>query len=92
MWFAVRSETIALAIGLVAVAWLGGGEKTEQKSNPYYNPEEIPTVPQTLAGGSEKTQRMGEDWAEFLGPRGTGISGETGMLDKWPKEGPPVLW
>ncbi|MFN0054672.1 MAG: PQQ-binding-like beta-propeller repeat protein, partial [Planctomycetales bacterium] len=41
---------------------------------------------------SEKTQRMGEDWAEFLGPRGTGISGETGMLDKWPKEGPPVLW
>jgi outer membrane protein assembly factor BamB len=38
------------------------------------------------------TALFGEDWPRFLGPRGNGISGETGLLDKWPSNGPPVLW
>lgn len=33
-----------------------------------------------------------EDWPRFLGPRANGISSETGLLDKWPSNGPPVLW
>jgi outer membrane protein assembly factor BamB len=33
-----------------------------------------------------------EDWPGFLGPRGNGVSGETGLLDRWPQAGPPVLW
>ena len=36
--------------------------------------------------------RPGEDWPCFLGPRHTGISGETGLLATWPKGGPPKLW
>lgn len=36
--------------------------------------------------------RPGEDWPCFLGPRHTGISGETGLLAKWPAEGPKRLW
>lgn len=36
--------------------------------------------------------REGEDWPIFLGPRGTGVSGETNLLEKWPADGPPVLW
>lgn len=36
--------------------------------------------------------REGEDWPEFLGPRKTGVSGETGLLPKWPAGGPPVVW
>ena len=32
------------------------------------------------------------DWARFLGPNGNGISDETGLIDKWPSKGPPVLW
>lgn len=36
--------------------------------------------------------RKGEDWPKFLGPRGTGVSGETGLLTKWPESGPPVVW
>jgi outer membrane protein assembly factor BamB len=32
------------------------------------------------------------DWAQFLGPHGNGISDETGLLDKWPSNGPPILW
>jgi outer membrane protein assembly factor BamB len=36
--------------------------------------------------------RPGDDWPVFLGPHGTGVSDETGLLDKWPEAGPPVLW
>lgn len=36
--------------------------------------------------------RKGEDWPGFLGPRENGISGETGLLKKWPENGPPSLW
>jgi outer membrane protein assembly factor BamB len=32
------------------------------------------------------------DWPQFLGPARNGISTETGLLQAWPKEGPPVLW
>jgi len=33
-----------------------------------------------------------EDWPQFLGPRQNGISGETGLPEKWPTNGPPLLW
>ncbi len=36
--------------------------------------------------------RDGEDWPKFLGPRDDGTSIETGLLAKWPEQGPPVLW
>lgn len=49
-------------------------------------------VRMTSAGSSDRTRRTGEDWPEFLGLRGTGISGETGLLKQWPSKGPPVLW
>lgn len=34
----------------------------------------------------------GDDWPAFLGPQGSGISTETGLLAEWPAGGPPVLW
>ena len=34
----------------------------------------------------------GEDWAQFLGPHGDGTSAESGLLDRWPTNGPPVVW
>ncbi len=34
----------------------------------------------------------GADWPQFLGPARNATSPETGLLDSWPKEGPPVLW
>lgn len=37
-------------------------------------------------------QRSGEDWPHFLGPRHTGVSGETGLLQEWPDSGPPIIW
>lgn len=34
----------------------------------------------------------GHDWPGFLGPQGSGVSTETGLLAEWPAGGPPVLW
>jgi outer membrane protein assembly factor BamB len=34
----------------------------------------------------------GEDWPRFLGPHANNISTETGLLDKWPTNGPPWRW
>lgn len=39
-----------------------------------------------------KGTSRGKDWPIFLGPQGTGISDETGLLDEWPAEGPAVIW
>lgn len=33
-----------------------------------------------------------EDWPQFLGPRADGTSTETNLLDKWPEQGPPLVW
>lgn len=32
------------------------------------------------------------DWPEWRGPNRTDISDETGLLQKWPEEGPKLLW
>ena len=40
----------------------------------------------------DQNDRPGFDWPIFLGPHGTGVSDETGLLDKWPAEGPKILW
>lgn len=32
------------------------------------------------------------DWPQFLGPDRSGISGETGLIDSWPKTGPREVW
>jgi outer membrane protein assembly factor BamB len=32
------------------------------------------------------------DWPQFLGPTRNGVSTETGLLETWPKKGPPLLW
>jgi len=34
----------------------------------------------------------GSDWPRFLGPDANNISPETGLLKKWPTNGPPLLW
>jgi outer membrane protein assembly factor BamB len=33
-----------------------------------------------------------QDWPQFLGPHANGVSDETGLLDKWPTNGPALLW
>jgi hypothetical protein len=33
-----------------------------------------------------------EDWPRFLGPNANGTSSEIGLLDEFPKDGPPLVW
>ena len=33
-----------------------------------------------------------DDWPQWRGPDRTGLSGETGLADSWPTEGPPEIW
>src|SRR5262245_18499523 len=32
------------------------------------------------------------DWPQWQGPDRTAVSKETGLLQEWPKEGPPLAW
>lgn len=42
----------------------------------------------SLPGGSAS----GEDWPQFLGLRGTGVSGETDLVLDWTRAAPTALW
>ena len=42
--------------------------------------------------GAFAADPTGEDWPRFLGPRADGTSLETGLLEKWPDQGPPLVW
>lgn len=33
-----------------------------------------------------------DEWPKWRGPNGDGISHETGLLDKWPADGPKAVW
>src|SRR5262245_32454482 len=35
---------------------------------------------------------QGADWPQWRGPNRDAISGETGLLQTWPAQGPPLLW
>ena len=45
-----------------------------------------------IYAGLSITGGRGDDWPAFLGPEGNNSSRETGLLDKWPAYGPPLLW
>ena len=34
----------------------------------------------------------GEDWAQWRGPNRDAKSNETGLLENWPEDGPPLAW
>jgi outer membrane protein assembly factor BamB len=42
--------------------------------------------------GASTKDAAAADWPQFLGPHANGISEETGLLDRWGSNGPPVLW
>jgi outer membrane protein assembly factor BamB len=46
-----------------------------------------------LAGGADSPVATPEpDWPQWRGPRRDAVIDETGLLDTWPDEGPPLLW
>src|SRR6266542_58709 len=45
-----------------------------------------------LIQGFSLPSARADDWPQWLGPRRDGVWRETGILDKFPKGGPKVLW
>jgi outer membrane protein assembly factor BamB len=43
-------------------------------------------------GAAAAPPRVGSDWPQWRGPDRTGVSRETGLLKRWPAEGPRLLW
>ena len=58
----------------------------------------VPTLPAltllvlTLVAFTLTTPAFGEDWAQWRGPNRDAKSLETGLLENWPEEGPPLAW
>ncbi len=54
------------------------------------------SVDSTDSGGGEPPAtdqaRAGRDWPRFLGPDGTSVSTEKGIITPWPKEGLRIVW
>ena len=55
-------------------------------------PKETRLVPTALIVAGLATAAHADDWLQWRGPDRSGISTETGLLDEWPSEGPPVNW
>jgi outer membrane protein assembly factor BamB len=65
---------------------------SRDKAAPIVVAKSDPLLTEPLLTESPAVERDGEDWPEFLGTRQNGISGESGLLDKWPAAGPPIVW
>ena len=94
--FPAKTETPAVVEGTVKTA-VADLSSDKGESKPAATPDDstrfrLERVKAYPAGSSAATTRTGEDWPRFLGPRDTGVSGETGLLSKWPKSGPPIVW
>ncbi len=51
-----------------------------------------PLLAAALAAIVAPDSAQAENWPEFLGPRRNATSLETGLLDKFPQDGPPIVW
>jgi outer membrane protein assembly factor BamB len=45
-----------------------------------------------LASCATLSALLAANWPQWRGPQRNGISEETGLLQEWPEEGPPLLW
>jgi len=84
---AMRSARFLLG-NLLATACLGG----LLAPPPALGAEPAPQQAAGRATLNAESQRPGIDWPVFLGPQQTGISQEKNLLDKWPAEGPALVW
>ena len=64
-------------------------------ASPATTPEPAPAG-EGVAGVTEvpdlRTRKTGSDWPAFLGPAGTSVSSEKGIVTPWPRQGLRVVW
>ena len=70
---------------LLAPSCAGSWERTEATPS-----EEIQT--KAVATSDIKEVSPPGEWPQWRGPKRNGLSSETGLLTRWPPEGPRVLW
>lgn len=86
-----RRTAPGLLLALVLISACGRAQ--EVSSGPAADTEPVGVARLTSAPQPpEIKQRSGTDWPWFLGPTHDNVSTETGLLAKWPQEGPPVVW
>ncbi|MFO1499827.1 MAG: PQQ-binding-like beta-propeller repeat protein [Verrucomicrobiota bacterium] len=52
----------------------------------------IQTLTATLCWSLLLSRAFGDDWPQWQGPDRNAISKETGLMQEWPKGGPPLAW
>jgi outer membrane protein assembly factor BamB len=84
----------AVLMAAVLMAACGKGEDSSQTTNLVVRtprPEPTPGAASPAEFAPEYKPETG-GWSDFRGPDRAGVSAETGLLDAWPPEGPPVIW
>jgi len=94
----VRFQQVSL-FALVSLLLWSGGSQAADPSDSAGDSDTESTGSVALADSDSQSSfaknvapRDGEDWPHFLGLSHDGVSRETGLLEKWPDAGPPVLW
>ncbi|MDX2149807.1 MAG: PQQ-binding-like beta-propeller repeat protein [Bryobacteraceae bacterium] len=49
-------------------------------------------LPTLLAPALPAAAQTRNDWPQWRGPQRSGLSNETGLLQQWPENGPPMVW
>ena len=49
-------------------------------------------VPGLWAAADSLPKTSANDWPQWRGPHRDGVSSDKGLLQEWPKEGPPLAW
>jgi outer membrane protein assembly factor BamB len=54
----------------------------------------LPLLPLLAAGaaGQDAAGKSARDWPQWRGPNRDAVSHETGLLQEWPRGGPPLVW
>jgi outer membrane protein assembly factor BamB len=76
------------ALCLIMLGLCGWGVVTEAQTG------RLKTARSKAAGAADPAALAAErgEWSRWRGPNGDGISLETGLLNAWPAEGPPLAW
>ncbi len=69
-----------------------GSQAGAPSTAPVTQTREAEVPPAAVPVSDLRTRKAGSDWPGFLGPRGTSVSPEKGILAPWPREGPRLVW
>ena len=76
-----------VGLGLACLAWLTTAALAQTKTTKAKSKIAAAAVNNLAAEEAKKGE-----WSRWRGPNNDGISLETGLLDSWPTDGPPLAW